>query len=224
MAKVEAAQSILSIAEDSNRTSALSAGGASTLPLSSSASSSFGAPSSSGTRQTRDKLIKSLDRIPIFGDEEVFDKDLFVCSEFERAANILSIAQSELTKLSDHLAAQGNLHTELNFDDNMKLIPSSKSAGSGDNNFSKVSELLAVKKSLDVTVQSLMDTLTRKISSYLVNLFTAAETSKQSQLDNRSAEIMDRRLSHCLRALSYMRKGGVAEEALVSSVIAPLIK
>lgn len=134
--------------------------------------------------------------IPIDSQE----KDLFVCSEFERAAISLRESQEDLEAIAQDISL---LH----------------------NTFSP-----AMLQDLQRNFSTIRDSLISSLKTHLEHYFSAAATStgsSSSEKDKTSAKsgaLPLRCYAHCLRALLYLHQGEVAEAALRAAVIEPYLR
>lgn len=133
----------------------------------------------------------------------VLEKDLFVCSEYERSAAALSIAKSNVEAML------------------------------ADKDFLEVNHLTSFApmiKSLSDSVHKTFDNLMHKIQSHLEHYFSKASTTttntSSGSTDQTSVEteIELRCFAHCLRALIYINQGHIAEECLARTVLEPYLK
>ena len=120
----------------------------------------------------------------------VLEKDVFVCSEYERSAAALSIAKTHIAVMQQDRG---------------------------------LTEFAAVINKLSNSVEESLNNLMHKIQSHLDHYFSkAASTSSTSTGVEQHLEI--RGFAHCLRALTFIEEGKVAEKCFASTVMEPLIK
>ena len=129
----------------------------------------------------------------------LFEQDLFVCSEYERAASALCSARQRLQEMlapgEQFLAAFADLG------------------------------LPATVQSLSVQVSASPERLKSKIRAHLDNYFAKASTTAADTLaPSESLTVELRCFAHCLRALILVDHAHVAEQCLATAVIEPYLK
>lgn len=132
---------------------------------------------------------------------ESHEKDLFVCSEYERAAIALKESQDDLTTISQNITSLQNT-----------VSPS------------MVQEL---QRNFEITKENLV----ANVKTHLEHYFSAASTEKRSQSHGTAAPVPDvatqtqrRCYGHCLRAVLSLGRGDIAEGALRTAVVEPYVK
>lgn len=132
---------------------------------------------------------------------ESHEKDLFVCSEYERAAIALKESQDDLTTISQNITSLQNI-----------VSPS------------MVQEL---QRNFEITKENLV----ANVKTHLEHYFSAASTEKRSQSHGTAAPVPDvatqtqrRCYGHCLRAVLSLGRGDIAEGALRTAVVEPYVK
>lgn len=145
---------------------------------------------------------------------------LFECSEYERAANSLSVA--------------------------MKCIDSIKTMSSGGTSSSSstaMAAMAAFAKSIEQRVRKATEALVARIRNRLEDMLTVAfsastrakERIKSSSDENSPADVAsgdsleriefpERPYSHCLRALISLNRGDIAEKVVADAIVLPLAK
>lgn len=127
----------------------------------------------------------------------VFEKDLFVCSEYERAASALCSAKLRLQEMQQ----------------------------SGAGGITDMPTLPGMIQSLAQQVMTTLESLKSKIRSHLEHYFSKASTSAIGDGALSPSDVIELRcFAHCLRALIFVDHTNIAEQCLASSIVDPYLK
>lgn len=146
------------------------------------------------------------------------EKDLFISSEYERAAVFLSTVQTNVTKLQE-------------------LIKST----AGNANLVVDASLQVLLKSVIVDSNKAKDLLLSKLLTHLENDFTQAFTTEVGKEDKKNEDVLDtfdlsdgllsskqpihlRCFAHCIKAALHLKAYKQVEECLRKNVIEPYAK
>lgn len=160
---------------------------------------------SKGSSGTTDPAASSSRRNRLYRQShhvvESHEKDLFVCSEYERAAIALKESQDDLAAISQNISSLQNT-----------VSPS------------MVQEL---QRNFEITKENLV----ANVKTHLEHYFSAASTEKRSQPHGHAVPVADvaaqtqrRCYGHCLRAVLSLGRGDIAEGALRTAVVEPYVK
>jgi hypothetical protein len=157
---------------------------------------SSGASDTAASSSRRNRLYRQAHHVV-----ESHEKDLFVCSEYERAAIALKESQDDLATISQNITSLQNT-----------VSPS------------MVQEL---QRNFEITKENLV----ANVKTHLEHYFSAASTEKRSQSHGTAAPVADvatqtqrRCYGHCLRAVLSLGRGDIAEGALRTAVVEPYVK
>lgn len=151
----------------------------------------------SGKYLSRRGLLKSFPKAQGLAKYSSLSRDIFDCSELERAAHSVAQAERYLASLSHSI-----------------------SAGRGTSSVTQKS----LEQRLDRLIEQLVQRVRARLVAIFSSAVSDSATAKNNDNSENSESFPSRAFAHCLRALVALSRGEVAEEVVAETVTRPLAK